>query len=66
VAVVPAGYRNRFGHPAADVLDRYADAGVALRRTDLEGAVAVRFRDKGPEIESERRRRGRYWHDAPR
>jgi len=66
VAVVPVGYRNRFGHPAADVLDRYADAGVPLRRTDLEGAVAVRFRDKGPEIESERRRRGRYWHDAPR
>lgn len=66
VAVVPAGYRNRFGHPAADVLARYADAGVALRRTDLEGAVTARFLEKGPEIESERRRRARYWHDAPR
>lgn len=66
MAVVPAGYRNRFGHPAADVLDRYADAGVALRRTDLEGAVTVRIREQGLAIESERRRRGRYWHDAPR
>jgi competence protein ComEC len=65
-AVVPAGYRNRFGHPAADVLGRYADAGASLRRTDLEGAVTARFRAKGLEIESERRRRARYWHDAPR
>ena len=65
-AVVPAGYRNRFGHPAADVLGRYADAGVALRRTDLEGAVTARFLAKGLEIESERRRRARYWQDAPR
>ena len=27
-AVVPAGYRNRFGHPAREVLARYAKAGV--------------------------------------
>jgi len=65
-AVVPAGYRNRFGHPAADVLGRYADAGVALRRTDQEGAVTTRLLAHGLEIESERRRRGRYWHEAPR
>lgn len=66
VAVIPAGYRNRFGHPAADVLERYAEAGVAMWRTDSEGAVTARFLKRGLEIESERRRRGRYWHDAPR
>ena len=27
IAVVPVGYRNRFGHPAAEVLARYARAG---------------------------------------
>jgi len=66
VAVVPAGYRNRFGHPALAVAERYAAAGVAMRRTDLEGAVTVRFMERGLEIESERQRRGRYWHEAPR
>lgn len=65
-AVVPAGYRNRFGHPAADVLGRYADAGVALRRTDLEGAVEARLSARGAKVEGERDRRRRYWHDAPR
>lgn len=65
-AVVPAGYRNRFGHPAADVVERYAAAGVALRRTDREGALAARLSAQGVEIEGERERRRRYWHDAPR
>src|SRR5687768_6578003 len=40
-AVVPAGYRNRFGHPAREVLARYEGAGVRLLRTDLDGAVSV-------------------------
>jgi len=66
VAVVPAGYRNRFGHPAEDMVGRYAAAGVVLRRTDLEGAVMARFLEKGLEIEGERERQRRYWHSAPR
>ena len=41
-AVVPAGYRNRFGHPAREVLERYASARVPVLRTDLDGAVSVR------------------------
>ena len=61
-AVVPVGYRNRFGHPKADVMQRL-NAGI--HRTDLYGAVTVRL--SGPElrIEGERQRRRRYWHDAP-
>jgi competence protein ComEC len=41
VAVVSAGRGNRFGHPAAEVLARYEAAGVAMFRTDLDGAVTV-------------------------
>ncbi len=66
VALVPAGYRNRFGHPAADVLGRYADAGVPVRRTDLEGALEAHLSARGAQVEGERDRRRRYWHDAPR
>ena len=33
-AIVQAGYRNRFGHPAATVLSRYAERAVAVARSD--------------------------------
>lgn len=62
-AVVPAGYRNRFGHPNQEVLDRLA--GLRILRTDRDGAVTVRLSERGVEIEGERQRRRRYWHDAP-
>ncbi|MGO9607746.1 MAG: ComEC/Rec2 family competence protein [Candidatus Binataceae bacterium] len=39
VAVISDGYLNRFHFPAPQVIDRYRDAGVALFRTDLDGAV---------------------------
>ena len=41
VAVISVGYNN-YGHPAPQVLDRLADYGVAVHRTDLEGTVTVR------------------------
>ena len=59
-AVVPVGYRSRFGHPNAEVLARYGRAGVTIVRTDLDGAIVVRLGDT-LSVESERRRRGRYW-----
>jgi competence protein ComEC len=30
VAVFQAGYRNRFGHPAPDVLERYRERGIQI------------------------------------
>jgi competence protein ComEC len=59
-AVVTAGYRNRFGHPSAEVLERYRDAGVRVARTDLDGAVSISL-DKEINLATERARRGRYW-----
>jgi competence protein ComEC len=41
VAVISAGYDNRFGFPAASVLERLAAAGVTTCRTDRDGAVRV-------------------------
>ncbi len=41
VAVVSAGYRNRFRHPHQETLDRYRAAAIDLYRTDLDGAVTV-------------------------
>ncbi|HXT22704.1 MAG TPA: DNA internalization-related competence protein ComEC/Rec2 [Thermoanaerobaculia bacterium] len=59
-AVVPVGYRSRFGHPAPEVLERYRVAGVRLLRTDLDGAVSLRLA-KELQIQGERQLRGRYW-----
>jgi len=62
LAVVAAGYRSRFGHPNREVLARYESAGVAVRRTDLEGAVTVRLGGEGVAAATERAARARYWH----
>jgi competence protein ComEC len=63
-AVVPAGYRNRFGHPAREVLERYREAGVRVLRTDLDGAVTVNLKAE-LEVGAERSRARRYWRRKP-
>jgi competence protein ComEC len=60
-AVVPVGYRSRFGHPAREVLQRYQDAGAEVLRTDRDGAVTVFLNENSPKIVSERVLRARYW-----
>ena len=59
-AVIPVGYRSRFGHPNPEVVERYRAAGAQLVRTDLDGAVSVTL-GADLALETERHRRGRYW-----
>ena len=63
-AVVPVGYRNRFGHPKTEILERYRDSGTPVWRTDQEGAVTVFLLKERLAIKSQRRESRRYWHDA--
>lgn len=64
--VFPVGYRNRFGHPHADVLARHAATGAALRRTDQAGAVTITMMPDGAlSVAPEREARRRYWHNTP-
>jgi competence protein ComEC len=65
-AVVPVGYRNRFGHPNAEVAERYRAAGIRLWRTDLEGAISVQMASGSITTVSERQEKRRYWRDAAR
>lgn len=41
VALVSAGASNLFGHPAPDVLARFAQRGVRVFRTDAHGAILI-------------------------
>ena len=61
-AIFPVGYRNSFGHPRPDVLERYRMSSAVLHRTDLEGALTLRLSGSGPRIVAEREQRRRYWH----
>ena len=64
-AVVSAGWRNRFGHPKAEVLSRYADAQVPVFNTAEQGAVPLDFPpDAGARREQGwRQRQPRYWRE---
>jgi competence protein ComEC len=67
VAVFTPGYRNRFGHPRAEVVARYARTGARLFRTDLDGAVTLVFATDAARVAiAQREVRRRYWYDPPR
>jgi len=65
LAVVSAGWRNRFGHPRADVLQRYAAAGVPVFNTAVDGAVQIEFPAAAPGYVAARWRllQRRYWRE---
>lgn len=58
-ALFSVGYRNRFGHPRADVWARYA--AVSRERSDRDGAVTYRFAAEGISVEAQRELNRRYW-----
>jgi competence protein ComEC len=61
LALVQAGYRNRFGHPAPEVAARYAQRGIALVQTPRCGAA--RWSSDQPQaVHCEREAARRYWH----
>ncbi len=66
LALLTVGYRNRHGHPKPEVLERYRERGIALWRTDDEGAIALRFTKNGPQAEGFRSQERRYWRESPR
>ncbi|WP_119154823.1 DNA internalization-related competence protein ComEC/Rec2 [Caldimonas tepidiphila] len=60
VAVVQAGYRNRFGHPSREVLERLRARGVPVVETSSCGA----YRWSAGQGRCERERARRYWHHS--
>ena len=59
-ALVQAGYRNRFGHPAAEVVKRYEERGIRLVRSADCGAATWRS-NQAQQIQCEREVQPHYW-----
>ncbi len=60
IALVQAGYRNSFGHPAAEVVQRYAERGITLASSPACGAA--HWSSATGALRCEREARRRYWH----
>jgi competence protein ComEC len=61
LAVVQAGYRNRFGHPAASVIERYNEQNIKL--IDTAHCGALKWSSSAPnETRCQRDIAKRYWH----
>jgi len=64
-AVITAGYRNRFGHPKAEVVERYKMGGSEILRSDVEGAIEVEMNAQEFNLARYRKTNARYWHPIP-
>ena len=63
-ALFQMGYRNRYGHPAPQVLQRYVQRGIGVRLSPSCGAMTWRSDD--PEmVLCERAQNRRYWRYQP-
>lgn len=61
LAVVQAGYRNRFGHPAASVMERYNERNIKV--LDTAHCGALQWSSSAPkETRCHRDMARRYWH----
>lgn len=61
LALVQAGYRNRYGHPAESVMARYAQRGIPVRTSSTCGAAG--WSSNSPnQVRCEREQARRYWH----
>ncbi len=64
-AWVQAGYRNRYGHPAADVMQRYRQRGIAVHDSPHCGAMVWRS-DAAQRVLCSRTVQMHYWsHHVP-
>jgi competence protein ComEC len=57
--IYPVGYRNRFGHPRADIVARYGD--TPSWRADRDGAISVILGEQAV-VSGYRTERRRYWY----
>jgi competence protein ComEC len=62
LALVQSGYRNRYGHPAPEVANRYAESGIRWVTTVECGAWLWLSADSVASGSCARNEAARYWH----
>lgn len=65
LAIVSAGFDNRWGFPRPEVRSRWASVGADMVVTGESGAVEVRLGEGALELSTERAVRRRYWRAEP-
>lgn len=69
VALIQAGYRSRYGHPAPEVLARYTERGIPVIRSDRCGAWSWTSQARAPGApvsgRCQRDHARRYWQHDP-
>jgi competence protein ComEC len=58
----PVGYRNRFGFPRPEVVERYRARGSTLLDTARHGAITFRLGTNGLRLDTFRQSGRHYWH----
>ena len=65
IALVSSGYRNRFGFPKPDVIQRYLDRDIKVINTAKNGAITLRFSPERIKVSTQREKYRRFWHHRP-
>jgi competence protein ComEC len=63
--IFTVGYRNPFGHPKAEIVERYKILGSKIYRSDLDGALTLDFDSRGVTAQAYRAEHRRYWQSWP-
>ena len=64
IAIVPSAWRNRWGFPKPDVVNRWRRSGALVLNTATDGAIATRICADGIRmLERNREQSRRYWHE---
>ena len=64
LALAQAGYRNRFNHPVASVLQRYSERNIGVFNSASCGAATWQS-SQPSEMRCQRQQGLRYWHYQP-
>jgi competence protein ComEC len=60
--LIPAGYRNQFGHPHKDVLARYRQIHAKWLTSADSGTISVNSKNSGLVVQGMRETESRYWN----
>jgi len=60
--LIPAGYRNQFGHPHRDVLARYRQVDAKWLNSADNGAISVNVENNAWVVQGMRQAKSKYWN----